>query len=961
MARRVVTRLALEGVRAVVDGFQQVAQGAKQSGDSIKKNLSDSLKYIDKHKDSIETLGKGFTKAGALAAGGLAAITKAAMGWETQFAGVEKTVDGTREQLADLEGQLRELARSMPATHEGIAGVAEAAGQFGIAREGLAAFTKTMIQLDETTNLTADGAATQIAHITNIMATSVDDVDNFASALVALGNDGASTEAEILALATRLAGTANLVRISEADVLAYANAMASVGIEAEAGGTAMSMTWRQMDADVREGAESLDLIAKTAGMTADEFRQAWGENAADATRRFVEGLGQVSKQGGNVNAILDELGFTGMRQSDTLLRLAGASDLLAESLELGKQAWAENSALAEEYAKRAQTTEAQARVAWNNIKDSAITAGQSMLPVVSQMADAVADVARRFGEMPDGAQQFGVGILAVVATAGLGMGALTKLMTTIADVKNALVDLGIKGKTASLGLGAIGIALTIAGLAFANYLGKQQELRAATEAYTDAIKAQGSAIGEQTRALAAQRLEEEGALRAAELLGIEVSSVTDAVHGNADAYERITGKINETIAAWENNDATREEYVAALDLNEALEAEIASMEGGIEARARMDAAAADSTEGSKADAAAKAQQTAEIEQQTQSLRELIAETQGYGSALLALSGSQIGVEAAFASAAESAAEFGHNLDITTEGGRANQSALDSAAAAGMRLLGAMAETDATSIELVATQSDLIERFVAASEAMGGNAEEARKLAERLFALPEDVTIGVRVPGLTMTADEVRAFQAEIDKLPPEKQVEIRSLWDSQQYQAALDALNAINGKTAYTFVHTSYTSAAGSTGTGGGPVPFVEADGDVLEFYRNGGLRRGGREHHAAQIVPAGSWRVFGEPETEGEAYIPLAASKRSRSTSILAEVADRFGYELVRRFADGDVVGGMSAAPQWASAAPVARGREVALTIAPQFAQGVDYQQAMRQTFDEAAQQFRGYLNARR
>ena len=72
---------------------------------------------------------------------------------------------------------------------------------------------------------------------------------------------------------------------------------------------------------------------------------------------------------------------------------------------------------------------------------------------------------------------------------------------------------------------------------------------------------------------------------------------------------------------------------------------------------------------------------------------------------------------------------------------------------------------------------------------------------------------------------------------------------------------------------------------------YIDGGIDQLEQYANGG-RRG--ERHVAQIAPAGAWRVWAEPETGGEAYIPLARSKRGRSTAILDEVAGRFGYQLV-------------------------------------------------------------------
>jgi hypothetical protein len=82
---------------------------------------------------------------------------------------------------------------------------------------------------------------------------------------------------------------------------------------------------------------------------------------------------------------------------------------------------------------------------------------------------------------------------------------------------------------------------------------------------------------------------------------------------------------------------------------------------------------------------------------------------------------------------------------------------------------------------------------------------------------------------------------------------------------------------------------------GRGQARLAEADGGVLAFA-HGGIRSfaSGSERHVAQIAPAGAMRLWAEPETGGEAYIPLAAAKRGRSTTILSDVAARFGYQLV-------------------------------------------------------------------
>lgn len=75
------------------------------------------------------------------------------------------------------------------------------------------------------------------------------------------------------------------------------------------------------------------------------------------------------------------------------------------------------------------------------------------------------------------------------------------------------------------------------------------------------------------------------------------------------------------------------------------------------------------------------------------------------------------------------------------------------------------------------------------------------------------------------------------------------------------------------------------------------ADGNYFPDVKK--FANGGVEKHVAQIAPAGAMRVWAEPETGGEAYIPLAKSKRTRSEQILATVADKFGMRL-ERYANG-------------------------------------------------------------
>src|SRR5690606_34365347 len=135
----------------------------------------------------------------------------------------------------------------------------------------------------------ADQAATSIAQISNVMGTTTGEVDNFGAALVALGNDGASTEAQIVAMAQRIAGAGAQIGLAESDILAIANAASSMGIEAEAGGSAISRVFTDMAKATKQGGESLDTFADVAGMSAKEFATAFEADPARAFASFTEG------------------------------------------------------------------------------------------------------------------------------------------------------------------------------------------------------------------------------------------------------------------------------------------------------------------------------------------------------------------------------------------------------------------------------------------------------------------------------------------------------------------------------------------------------------------------------------------------------------------------------------------------------------------------------------------------
>lgn len=298
---------------------------------------------------------------------------KSGISFESAFTGVQKTVDATDEQLKTLRSDIRGMAKEMPESVEEIAGVAEAAGQLGIKTKSITGFTKTMVQLGDATNLSSESAATSLARFANITGMSQNNFDKLGSTVVALGNNLATTESEIVDMSMRIAGAGSQVGMTEAQIMSFSGALSSVGIEAEAGGTAFSTLLSKMNLAVTKGGGSLKGFADVAGMSSSEFKEAFEKDAAGAVISFIQGLDEVNKSGGSAIKVLDDMKLSDVRMRDALLRAAGASDQFTQAVELGNQAWEDNTALAKEAETRYGTMESQLAMTKNKLKDIGIS------------------------------------------------------------------------------------------------------------------------------------------------------------------------------------------------------------------------------------------------------------------------------------------------------------------------------------------------------------------------------------------------------------------------------------------------------------------------------------------------------------------------------------------------------------------------------------------------------------
>ena len=347
-------------------------------------------------------VGDGLTRATAGISSGMLLAARSAINFESDFAGVVKTVDATPQQLDKIRQSFLNLSTEIPVSANELARIGEVAGQLGIKTENIVDFTKTIADLGATTNLSSEEGAASLAQFMAVMGTSQSSIRNLGSTLVELGNNFATNEKSIVEMSQRLSGMGKQTNMSEADVLGLAAAMSTVGIEAEAGGSAMTQVMTKMQNAVMSGGENLGKFAKAAGVSASEFANAFNNRPVEALGLVLKGLKNVKESGGNVNDVLASLGVTGIREADAMKRLSGALDGdsgLGKALEIANKGWKENTALTKEASIRYQTSASKIQMAKNEIQKMAIEMGAQLLPRLAEVLQHSKPVVKTLGDM----------------------------------------------------------------------------------------------------------------------------------------------------------------------------------------------------------------------------------------------------------------------------------------------------------------------------------------------------------------------------------------------------------------------------------------------------------------------------------------------------------------------------------------------------------------------------------
>lgn len=731
--RTIITRLRAE----IADFKSKMSEAAKSSEDASSRIGG----AITKNSTHINTLSNqaGLLGAAMVAAAGVAVMAFA--NFDESMSAVEAATHASAETMDDLrDAALDAGARTKFSATEAAGAIEE------LAKAGVSAADILGGGLDGALDLAAAGNL-DVAEAAGIAAVALkqfnlegEDVTHVAD-LLAAGAGKAMGDVTDLGSALRQAGqVANSTGLSIEETTAGLAAFASAGLLGSDAGTSFKAMLQRLTPQSAEAQAKMDEL---------------GISAYDAQGQFI-GLAEFS---GNLQSALKDL--TPEQRNAALATIFGsdavrAANVLYSEGEQGIRDWTtavdDSGYAAETAAIRMDNLKGD----WEEFTGAAETAliglGEAGNGPLRGLVQTATDIVNAFSDLPDMVQG---GLLAIVGSGGLvllGMAGIGKLIVGINDTRNALKAMGVSAKVAGTAVGVASAGLAIAAVGVTMWATAQAEARAKVDALADSLDQQTGALSANSDAWIQAELttdtsfgvgNSQSMIEAADQMGISVETLAAAYRGNADAAAEAKAASQE----WADSqgwDPLLKYDAQAGAFNRKIDEQadrLTEAKGIVEDKGRVDEAGAES-QGELA--AAYDTTTESVAAQIPTLEDLIALQSEAAGVVMSERDAQRALQSAIDEATVALDTNGATLDITTEKGRANQSALDDIAKSGWDLIESMEANGATQDELQYTMGVSRQAFLDAAAAMGMSAEDASRLADEMGLIPAKVNVPVSV-------------------------------------------------------------------------------------------------------------------------------------------------------------------------------------------------------------------------
>lgn len=882
MSERVVKVSLTAQVSNYVAGMEQARKATKD----YKNEAEEARIKAEAQSQALTQVGAGLVAVGTLAAVGLSIAVKKFADFDQAISNVAAATMESSDNMALLrDAALDAGARTVFSATEA-ANAIEELGKAGVStKDILSGGLNASLDLAAAGNLEvadAAGIAAVALKTFNLRGTDMAHVAD----LLAAGAGKAMGDVTDLSMALRQSGqVAASTGLSIEETTAALSAFASQGLLGSDAGTSFKAMLQRLTPQSKEAADRM---------------QALGISAYDAAGNFV-GLEEFA---GNLQDSLK--GLTNEQRNSAMATIFGSDAVRAATVLYTEGAdgiakWIRNvddsGYAAEVAAKRLDNLKGDFEKLTGALETAFIKSGSGANDALRLLTQTITGVVESFTELPTWLQQTAFWFGGIATAVTIGAGAFMLAIPKVVEYRLALETLGTGAQKAAGIVGKLGRA--VAGLAIAattialldsvavkttetdDAVNKLRRSLSAKDMWENAI--QGAAVWESKSAAAAEEMDNLGK-------ALDYASNRTWFSGRDMGLDGVlyTAKtLGETLGTLAKNDlpSAQEQFrklATETDLTKAQQAQLLNeMPAFRDALVEQAKAAGLATDDSTllglalgvGSAAAKEQAerlkavSGAAEDASGKISELEQLIRGFGSATLDANEAERSFQQAVDDAAAALAANGATLDLNTQQGRDNSAALDAMASAANNSAAATFALTGDHQALEAQLATAREQVYQQAKAMGMGEEAARLYAEKTVALA-----------------------SEIEKLPESKNINITATTSGAQ--SAIDGFVTLNNGRV---INIGVRIPSGYQGYITPTLP--KMNGGLVDFFGSGGLR----ESHLAQIAPAGAWRVWAEPETGGEAYIPLSPAKRARSIDIWQETGKRLG--VINGYANGGYV----------------------------------------------------------
>lgn len=375
---------------------------------------------------------------------------------------VRKTSGLSGRDLEDVKVALDEIGRAVPVPMEQLYEFTAVAGRAGVTgKEALGEFAKTAAQMSVALdNIDPDVLLRALGNTREALDENggvQGNMKTFAATLNLLDDTSKTSASKILELATDVAAAGSQFNLSYKDVLAWSTVLAESGVDAGIASTTILRMGSTIQQAAALGGDQLQLLAATAGMTAEQFKQLADRDVAGAINSLINGMSQMDA--GQRIGVLKALELDAVMSQKAINVLTGKVDVLHdrirqvndEPLAMAKFD-AENEAQLDKFSSQLQLLK-------NNFQQLKAAIGadfaDAFLPIVQALADMTISLTEWYGSLDDGTQKF-IAFATAITVGGAGvvlslgqMGLAIRGMSVLAGA------LGISGVAAGGGITAM--------------------------------------------------------------------------------------------------------------------------------------------------------------------------------------------------------------------------------------------------------------------------------------------------------------------------------------------------------------------------------------------------------------------------------------------------------------------------------------------------------------------------